>query len=73
MDAQRSPERLSKQMLVALKDCAEWHQHRPYIWKQASMKKLATLGLVQPEQLVYCGKVPYCVTDKGREYLANHS
>jgi hypothetical protein len=56
-------------MHAALKECAEWQRHQPYIWKPASMKKLEALGLVQPEVLMYCGKVPYCVTDAGRAAL----
>lgn len=64
---------LSKPLLDALEDVSRWHRHQPYIWKPKSMEKLAALGYVETEQLMFCGKIPYTVTAKGREYLAKHA
>jgi hypothetical protein len=62
---------LSKSLRLALEDCAQYHKHRPYIWKQKSMEKLEALGYVQKEPLIYAGCVTYSPTLKGREYIAS--
>ena len=70
---QRTPdEKLPKWLLLALRDCAYYSKYRPYTWKPKSMVKLAELGFVEPEQLMYCNQVPYSLTAKGREYLENN-
>lgn len=60
---------LKPRLLAALKECAEWHAHQPYVWKPGAMRSLAALGLVEPEELMYCGKVPYRITQEGRAFL----
>jgi hypothetical protein len=62
---QVSAVKLGYQLQVALKDCIELYRHSPYIWKQASMRKLHALGLVEPDQLMYCGKLAYHPTAAG--------
>lgn len=62
---QVSTVKLGYQLQVALKDCIECYRHSPYIWKQASMRKLHALGLVEPDQLMYAGKVAYHPTEAG--------
>lgn len=63
---------LSRSLLNALKDCAEYSKHRPYVWKPKSMVKLAELGMVEPEVLAHMGQTPYSPTAKGLEYLEKH-
>lgn len=62
--------KLGYQLEVALKDCVECHKHSPYIWKQASMRKLHALGLVEPDQLMYAGKVAYHPTEAGKHAVS---
>jgi hypothetical protein len=62
--------RLSRALVAALRECAEYAPHRPYIWRPKTMQKLEARGLVAPDSLMYAGKVPYHVTDKGREFLS---
>lgn len=61
---------LTPRLLSALKDCESMWRHKPYIWRQASMKKLEAMGLVEAEPLICFGKVPYKTTGKGRATLS---
>lgn len=65
-----SDQRLRRGIELALRECAEWSRHQPYIWKQKTMEKLEKLGYVEKQQVMYAGRVCYQATDKGREYLA---
>lgn len=67
-----SDPKLSPSLLLALRDCVEWHRHRPYVWKPKSMEKLEKLGFVERDPLIYSGMIAYAPTEKGRDYLVRH-
>ncbi|MCV9964005.1 hypothetical protein OIU34_19175 [Pararhizobium sp. BT-229] len=63
--------RLSETNLEALRELAK-HRGGPYWWRQASMKKLQSLGLVEawhPENKV-AKRMAYRITKKGADALA---
>lgn len=64
---------LPRSLLVALRDCAQYVPHRPYIWKPQSMRKLEAKGLVRPEQVMFLSRVSYRITNLGRAYLEMHA
>lgn len=53
----------------ALEEVARCTGHRPYIWRPRTMEKLASIGLVETEELMCQGKVSYRITELGRAAL----
>lgn len=51
----------------ALMDIAKWGDDSPYIWKQATMRRLEAKGLVRQTGQIYTSLPVYVLTDLGKQ------
>lgn len=65
-DSLSSERKLTRTLQIAIVDCSDWPRGQ-YIWKQASMKKLAGMGLTEKVGWLYGDA--YALTDAGKLVL----